>query len=209
MLVVNGPGVYFHPIKYPRTNPMNDNPPQPFTDPEWENVFARAKPATPLAEILARIPIFSLLSRRELQKLVKIVHIRRFLAGETVVQRAVEQSGFYLIRSGSVHILYPRPGRQETISHTLGAGQLLGDYGLLDSTPRTTTAVAAAPSQLIGFFKPDLMNILVTNPIMGCKILLRLSEEMATSLARDYAALQRLEHPAGDQARLADDPTLS
>ena len=183
---------------------------KPIADPEWDNVFARPKPASQaLEQILARIPIFSLLSRRELRKLVKIVHIRRFLAGETVVQRGLVQSGFYLIRSGSVYILHPRPDQRREVGQILEPGQLLGDYGLLDSTPRTTTAVAAAPSELIGFFKPDLMNILVPNPIMGCKILLRLAEEMAGSLARDYAALQAMGRPIADQARSTDDPTLS
>ena len=50
--------------------------------------------------------------------------------------------------------------------------------------------MAAKPSELIGFFRPDLMDILVTQPTLGCKIVLRLAEEMNLRLARDYRALR-------------------
>ena len=66
---------------------------------------------------------------------------------------------------------------------------------MLDDTPRSSSIVAAEPSELIGFFKPDLMGILSTTPAMGCKILLRLAEEMGRSLQRDYEKLRRCGYP--------------
>ena len=74
--------------------------------------------------------------------------------------------------------------------------------------------MAARHSELIGFFKPDLMETLATNPVLGCKILLRLAEEMSRSLAADYGALRALGYPflegLGSLEALAQaDPTLS
>ena len=63
----------------------------------------------------------------------------------------------------------------------------------------------------IGFFKPDLLDIMVTNPSMGCTIILRLLEDMTQSLNKDYRRLCDLGYHFVDEA-IKDselDPTLS
>ena len=78
---------------------------------------------------------------------------------------------------------------------TLYSPELISEFALLDDSPRSSSLIAAESSELIGFFKPDLMDILVTNPELGCKILLRMSEEMARSLQRDYTRLCTMGFP--------------
>ncbi len=162
-------------------------------DPEWANLFRQeAQAQLPLEAILARVPVFSALTPRELWTLARTVHPRRFTSGETIIRRGAEQSGFYLIRSGSVYILRPDAAGENHVVGTLGPGELLGEFALVDGTPRTSAVVAAERSELIGFFKPDLMDIMVTNPGLGCKILLCLAEQMSLNLARDYQTLKEL-----------------
>ena len=177
------------------------------TDPEWANLFVQE--ATTLEEsleqALSRIPIFDLLTEQEFKQLLRSVHVRRFRPGEIIIRRGVEQSGFYLIRSGGVHIVRHHLDHTETVIDTLGPNELLGEFALVDSTPRTSSLVAAEPSELIGFFKPDLMDILVTNPAMGCKILLRLAEEMTLRLAADYRHLHELGYPFPEDVDAPDE----
>lgn len=155
-------------------------------DPEWDNVF-RAVDDQPdsIADVLGGIPIFSLLSPNELQRIAQTMHLRRYIGGECVVRHGVPQSGFYVIVSGSVHVVRT----SGDIVGTLHPPALIGEFALLDDSPRSSSLVAAEESELIGFFKPDLMDILVTNPELGCKILLRMAEEMAGNLQNDYANL--------------------
>ena len=165
-------------------------------DPEWETFFS-PKSATrtePLERMLGRIAIFSLLRAKELRLLARLVHVREFERGEVVIQRGVQQSGLYLIRSGSVNIVRERAGGAEVVG-TLGPPELLGEFALLDESPRSTSVVAAENSELIGFFKPDLMDILATNPEMGCMILLRLGEQMTATLNKDYRRLREMGWP--------------
>ena len=62
-------------------------------DPEWDNVFRKTDEVEePLVEVLGHIPIFSLLSPRELQRIARAVHVRRYDPGEVVVRRGVAQS---------------------------------------------------------------------------------------------------------------------
>lgn len=169
---------------------MSDDLEETIVDPEWTNFFRlQAQETKTLEESLSAIPIFSLLSDRELRLLKRVVHLRRYAAGETIIRRGVPQSGFYLIRSGSVEIVRQgRDGSREVVA-LLGPGELVGEFALFDGAPRSSSIVAAEPSELIGFFRPDLMAVLDTWPAMGCKILLRLGEEMARTLRQDYAAL--------------------
>lgn len=175
-------------------------------DPEWANLFRQeAQAHLPLEAILAHVPVFSTLTPTELRTLARIVHPRRFATGETIIRRGTEQSGFYLIRSGSVQILRPDAEGESQMVGTLGPGELLGEFALVDGTPRTSTVVAAERSELIGFFKPDLMDIMVTDPGLGCKILLNLAEQMGQTLIRDYQTLKELGYDfLQDEEGLAD-----
>lgn len=168
-----------------------------YIDPEVHNFFRRRVEATEqLEEVLAQLPVFGLLTGRELRRLASLVHVRRYRPGEVVIQRGVEQSGFYLIRSGAVHIVRERPDGQRQTVATLRPYELLGEFALLDSSPRTSAVVAAEPSELVGFFRPDLTDVMVTRPAMGCRILLGLATQMSQVLKRDYERLLQLGFPA-------------
>ncbi len=165
-------------------------------DPEWSNVFRSEKSHEESVEqALRHIRMFSLLTDWELSRLAGIVHVRNFKAGETVIHKGVEQSGFYMVLKGSVDIVREGLDGSRQAVGSLGAYELLGEFALLDGTPRTASIVAAESSQLIGFFRPDLVEILDTNPVLGCKILLRLAEEMSRSLSADYRKLRDQGYP--------------
>jgi len=184
------------------------------TDPEWENFFSAEKikeEEESLERALGRIPVFSLLKPRELRKVTRRVHVREFEPRETIIRRGVNPSGFYLIRTGSAHIVREGPDGSQNVVATLYPPELIGEFALLDDSARSTSVVAAETSQLIGFFKPDLMDIIATNPSMGCMILLRLAEEMSRSLGSDYQRLREMGYPWDDQAEAEEglDPTAT
>ena len=192
---------------------METQPTERVIDPEWENLFTESEQESSketLVRSLGKIPILSLLRASELKLLSRIVHVRSYETGEMVVRRGVKQSGFYLVRSGSVSIVRSGHGGA-TVIDTLRPPALLGEFALVDDTPRSTSIVAAEPSELIGFFKPDLMDVLVTKPGMGCAILLRLAEEMSRNLNGDYEKLLDLGYPFTEvEPESADlDPTTS
>ncbi|MEE2659457.1 MAG: cyclic nucleotide-binding domain-containing protein [Candidatus Latescibacterota bacterium] len=166
-------------------------------DPEWENYFneEKVRARDSLERLLAQVPVFSLLHARELRQMARIVHVRHFARGEVIIRRGVQQSGFYLIRHGSVNIVRESVDGPPQVVGTLHPSELLGEFALLDDTPRSTNIVAGEPSELIGFFKPDLMDIVATRPETGCMILLRLAEEMTCTLNNDYQRLREMGYP--------------
>ena len=181
-------------------------------DPEWGNIVEpETQEESSLLQVLGKNTIFSRLQKHELEQLVDIVHVRNFKTGECVIRRGAKQSGFYLIQSGSVHILKERDDHSQVRLAQLYPNDLISEFSIFDDSPRSTFVVAAEPCLLIGFFKPDLLDIMVTNPSMGCTIILRLLEDMSQSLNKDYRRLCDLGYPFVDEA-IKDselDPTLS
>jgi len=161
-------------------------------DPEWSGLGQARNVQDPLLDILGRLSIFDTLTWRELRIIERIVHRRDFVTGETVIQAWTPRSGLFMVLMGSVHIMrYDSKGKAHRLD-TLGVGELLGEFALLDDSPRSTSIVAAEPSQLIGFFRSDLVDLIQTQPCMGFKILYRLSQNMARRMQTVMGALRDL-----------------
>jgi diguanylate cyclase len=79
--------------------------------------------------------------------------IRRELSGGEVLFRQGDPSDCaWLIESGAIELTHAPPGDPdgERVAHgTLGAGELLGELGLLEDARRTATAIALGPTVLL------------------------------------------------------------
>ncbi len=163
-------------------------------DPEWENVFrSQQEKDSSFRQDLGRVGGFGLLTEDELVMLERAVHLRYYRANECIIQKEVPQSGLYIISEGSVNVVC-----DGVVVELLKPISVLGEFGLLDPSPHSLSFFAAEPTKLIGFFKPDLMELLDTQPEMGCKILLRFSQNMARILREQYADLCDLSCEPGE-----------
>lgn len=160
-------------------------------DPEW-GAFDQSQKTLPVSDLLGDLPLFELLTRSELQKLERIVHIRMFTAGETVIRANAPRLGLYVVQAGSVQVVRRNPDGTSRPIGKIGAGELIGEFSLIDFSPRTSGIVALEPSTLIGFFRPDLMSVIDTDPTIGFKILHRLTQMMAEQHRRDMSQLRQL-----------------
>ena len=71
-------------------------------------------------------------------------------------------------------------GRQ--VLAELTKGDFFGELALLDEEPRSATAKAIESSNLIGFFRTDLLVLIKRYPDLGNKILLNLSRVLGERL---------------------------
>lgn len=148
----------------------------------WYNFFrAREKEDNSLETLLSKVPIFSQLTDRELRSVGSIVHRRKYSANEQIFSQGDPGLGMYVIEKGEVEIVYCDNGTEKILA-VLKAGDFFGELSLLDESPRSATAVAKTDSSIIGFFKPDLINLLDRSPKAGTKILFKLGEVIGTRL---------------------------
>lgn len=150
----------------------------------WADLFRQKSSAGNLVpEALRQNVLFSTLTAKELHFLSSLIYERVYEAGETVFRQNDRGLGMYVIARGSVAIKATTPEKGEVEVARLEKGSFFGELSLIDQdNMRTATAVSLEKSVLIGFFKPDLMEILDRKPAMGVKILLMLSQVLGKRL---------------------------
>jgi CRP-like cAMP-binding protein len=149
----------------------------------WADLFTKDKGnQRSLANVLKENVLFCTLTPRELSYLAGLVYERVYQPDEPIFQQNDRGLGMYVIAKGRVSIKTHSP--QGEILHTiLSEGSFFGEVALVDSeNVRTASAIAVERVVIIGFFKPDLMEILERKPAMGVKILFQLSTVLGRRL---------------------------
>ena len=152
------------------------------TDGIWGNIFRFSKRQESLAEILHHVPLFRELSPKELRILEGLVHIRTYQTGEAVFVESEPGAGMYVIKSGHVDIKLKHRTEQPLLLAELQPGDFFGEMALLGDSARSATAVARERSELIGFFHPDLQELMDLHPVIGAKIAFGLAHTLAERL---------------------------
>lgn len=156
----------------------------------WENVLRKKKDENNVLNFLKNSFLFKDLSPNEMEFLAHIVHVRHFEPGEKIFRQGDPGVGMYLIFNGSVDIIMHDPSfepksseAQEIFITRLEKGDFFGELSLIeDPSYRSATAISINKTTLIGFFKPDLLQVIQRNPITGNKISLRLAEILGKRL---------------------------
>ena len=159
----------------------------------WTDLFHRDSASKRnLINILKENVLFRTLSPRELQYLANLVYERVYQPNEPIFQQNDRGLGMYLIAKGSVAIKSPSPDGEVLVT-TLHEGNFFGEIALVEpNNMRSASAVSLERSMVIGFFKPDLMEILERKPSMGVKILFQLSTVLGRRLLETTDRMAKL-----------------
>ena len=154
----------------------------------YENFFKNKESSDPVLQVMGQVPIFENLTPKELKDLTLLTHERSYKANEPVFKKLAPGEGMYVILKGTVEIKDPD---SNTTFATLGSGDFFGELALLDEEPRSAMAVATEASELIGFFRTDLLTLMKRGPELGNKILLNLSRVLGERLRRTNLELTK------------------
>jgi CRP/FNR family cyclic AMP-dependent transcriptional regulator len=153
----------------------------------WDNLFRKNASQTKITALLKETILFKDLEGSELEIVETIMNPRQFHAGEVIFRQGDGGVGMYLIVSGSVNIFLDEVLEDQEIRQSLvtrlGAGDFFGESALvIDGGKRSATVIAREDCELLGFFYPDLLQIIKKHPTVGNKILFRLGEVLGTRL---------------------------
>jgi len=149
----------------------------------WKNIFSeRVVREGSLEQTLSKVPAFSGLSARELKEVATIVHKREYRAGEPVFAEGDPGLGMYIIQEGEVTISISGKGDGDRELAVLGDGDFFGELALIDESPRSANARCKTDCILIGFFRPDLFELIEKKNQLGIKIIFKLAEIVSQRL---------------------------
>jgi CRP/FNR family cyclic AMP-dependent transcriptional regulator len=166
----------------------------------WDNIFKKYERQQDIGTILSQNILFRNLTKKELRFIEKIIHIRKYRAAETIFRQNENGVGMYIIVKGSVNIsivgdiLLEGDKEKEVVIARLEAGDFFGELSLVeDLSRRSATSSAAEDTVLIGFFKPDLLEVLERSPTTGVKVVFRLAEVLGRRLKETTDKISQLK----------------
>ncbi|PIS28669.1 MAG: cyclic nucleotide-binding domain-containing protein [Candidatus Marinimicrobia bacterium CG08_land_8_20_14_0_20_45_22] len=162
------------------------------SNPIWEHFEAQSKEKNDnIFKILKTVPIFSDLTSKEIAEIEKIIHRRNYKKNEPIFRMGDPGLGMYIIVEGSVEIAEENEDGEKKSLAVLPDGAFFGDLALLDEAPRSASAIAVVDCDIIGFFRPDLLDLLYRKPSLGIKILWGLARIIGERLRRTNELLSK------------------
>jgi CRP/FNR family cyclic AMP-dependent transcriptional regulator len=134
--------------------------------------------ATAPIELLQRVPLFSGLSRRELERVANSMKERRFRKGDTVTTEGRGGVGFFVIDEGEADVTV----QGEELAR-LGPGDYFGEIALITESDRTATITAETDMRCYGMTMWDFRPLVESNASIAW--------HMLQSLARKFTDAQR------------------
>lgn len=144
-------------------------------------------------ELLRCVPALSHLSSRALYAMAGVAHRRTYKRGEVLYYEGDPGLGLYIIETGCVRLIAdnipdgPHELREVRENEMLGGVSVLGDFERLETAETLTDA------RVLGFFRPDLKNVMRRDPKAGGEITMALARDLAghhVNLIQQFEELQ-------------------
>lgn len=117
-------------------------------------------------EHLAKVPLFSSCSNRDLQKIAKAGDEVVMPAGSVIVDQGQTGREAFVILDGTA--LVKRNNKKVAV---LGSGAVVGELSLLDHGPRTATVVAETDVSLLVIGQRQFLGVIDEVPALGHKLM--------------------------------------
>lgn len=129
------------------------------------------------ADVLAQVPLFAGLSRRQLEKIAGVAVHKHYLAGSSLVRAGTPGDAFYVILGGDVSVDVPAG------PVTLSAGDFFGEMAMIDGEPRFATVTAATDAVVLVIPRQKFLALLVSEPKVALAILATLAQRLRRAQA--------------------------
>ncbi|HKQ69955.1 MAG TPA: Stp1/IreP family PP2C-type Ser/Thr phosphatase [Polyangiaceae bacterium] len=139
----------------------------------------RAKKLALKREVLAKMPLFSRLSEREMLRVMQVAEVRAYEPGQLVIQEGDRGDELFTVLSGKVTV-----SRGDTTLTSFGSGEHFGEMALIRSVPRSATVHAEGACELIAIRRGDFFEILRKEHELAVKLLWQFLGVLADRLDR-------------------------
>lgn len=135
-------------------------------------------------QLLGRIDLFSELGEEELRSIGEVAQVLNLPRDSRIFDSGDPSDALYVVASGKVNIVITSADGKELILAVLGAGQVFGEMGLLDSAPRSAAAITASPAELVSIARDDFERLLDRQPALTRKLLNIMSQRLRRANAK-------------------------
>lgn len=120
---------------------------------------------------LQQRPIFSSLSRRDLQRIAQIARTRTYERGDIIAREGDNTEGCFIISSGKVELVTDVDSPHPLVLGALGPGDFFGEMAIIDHDPRSATVRAIEPTECVEITRQAFMSEVRNRPDLAVKML--------------------------------------
>jgi len=124
---------------------------------------------------LADVKLFELLDTNELGELAAVIDNKTAAAGETIFHAGDLGDALYIVRDGEVELYIRDTTGQKIVLATVSKNELFGELSMLDSRPRSATALAVVDCELLLLDRDDLLLLFKKQPDAALNMLAAMS----------------------------------
>jgi CRP-like cAMP-binding protein len=135
--------------------------------------------ARPSVETLRRVPLFSGLEDRDLERIADSFKERNYGAGDTIAGEGQGGAGFFIIGEGTARVTVQGDERR-----TLGPGDYFGEIALIDEGARTATVSADTDMTCYAMTFWEFRPIVETDARIAWKLVQALAHKLREADAR-------------------------
>jgi CRP/FNR family cyclic AMP-dependent transcriptional regulator len=125
--------------------------------------------------LFSGIEFFDFLKDDDRCELANVVDAIKLSAGETLFNTGDPGEALFVVRSGSIELYIKDTVGQKIVLTIAEEGSLFGELSLLDSGPRTATAIALSDSELLVLDRDDLLLLFQKRPEAALNMLAAMS----------------------------------
>ena len=125
--------------------------------------------------MLDGIELFDLLDAEDRDALAEVIDSQSLAAGETLFQAGQPGESLFVVRAGEVELYIKDTAGQKIVLTVARAGEMFGELALLDSGPRTATAIALTDAELLVLDRDDLLLLFQKRPDAALHMLAAMS----------------------------------
>ncbi|HUB73384.1 MAG TPA: Crp/Fnr family transcriptional regulator [Solirubrobacteraceae bacterium] len=137
-----------------------------------------ASGSTDVVELLGRVPVFSALEPRDLERIAQLAVPRSFAPGERVFSEGDQSDTCYVVREGHARAVRSHgDGRTITLA-TFGPGDFFGELAMFEDERRSATVEAIEPTSAIGVLGPDMRRLMSQHPQIAARLVIALGRRL-------------------------------
>jgi len=156
---------------------------------------ARASDLANRVDVLKKMPLFKHLTYKEIMRLLNVLVVKDYKAGEKIIEERTDGEELFIILSGKVKL-----HKDEAFITHLERGAHFGEMALVDRSKRSASATAEEPSRALMLRRRDFYEIIRKEPVLATKLLWSFVQVLTERLRKTTADLSgaRLEAQAVD-----------
>jgi CRP/FNR family cyclic AMP-dependent transcriptional regulator len=160
-------------------------------------------------EMLAGIEFFEMLGEDDRTALASVIDYEKLEAGQALFQAGQPGEALFIVHSGEIELYIKDTTGQKIVLNVVRAGEMFGELSLLDSGPRSATAVALSDAGLLVLDRDDLLLLFQKRPEAALHMLAAMSamtrkadQLLRTRVSRN--ANEEIQENLGTLQKIAD-----